>query len=354
VEKVIAPVFRVTYAGKDITADVSKDLIELSYADRSEGESDELSITVQDRDAKWRTDWYPEKGAKLTLEYGYAEDMVSAGDFEIDEISAAGPPDVLAIRALAAVVNKQIRTKRSVAHENKTLKQIVEATAQRAGLTLEGKIENVRIARITQNRKTDIEFLRDLADAYGYIFNIRGDRLVFTSIFDLEDGEPVAQIRRRELTRYNIKDKINFTYRSAQVAYANPLTKKVVRGASSGLTEINADLSVNEIESRGRAEDPAQAALFAKVALYRANSRQQEGSVELPGRPSIVSGVCVELVALGKLSGKFYVERSTHTFTRDNGYTTSLELKRVGLVDSSMQAPEPVEETKKGYEIEDL
>lgn len=50
-EKVIA---KITVNGKNVTADVSPYLSRLSYADKEEAESDDLTLTFEDTAGHWR------------------------------------------------------------------------------------------------------------------------------------------------------------------------------------------------------------------------------------------------------------------------------------------------------------
>ena len=47
----------VKFNNVDITSDINANLISLTYTDASEGETDDLSIVIHDRDAKWVKDW---------------------------------------------------------------------------------------------------------------------------------------------------------------------------------------------------------------------------------------------------------------------------------------------------------
>ena len=87
-----------------------------------------------------------------------------------------------------------------------------------------------------------------------------------------------------------------------------------------------------------KAENKQQAEKKAQAALHRANSRQQEGSISLEGQPLLVAGNNFELTGLGQLSGKYHIEKSTHKISATGGYTTDLEIKRVGYVEVKKQA----------------
>lgn len=60
-EKVIA---KITVNGKNVTADVSPYLSRLSYADKEEAESDDLTLTFEDTADHWKTDGIPSKATR--------------------------------------------------------------------------------------------------------------------------------------------------------------------------------------------------------------------------------------------------------------------------------------------------
>lgn len=60
-EKVIA---KITVNGKNVTADVSPYLSRLSYADKEEAESDDLTLTFEDTAGHWQTAGTPSKATR--------------------------------------------------------------------------------------------------------------------------------------------------------------------------------------------------------------------------------------------------------------------------------------------------
>ena len=48
---------KIYFKGKDISKDLSKYLLSLSFTDKEEDETDDISITLDDRDGKWIKDW---------------------------------------------------------------------------------------------------------------------------------------------------------------------------------------------------------------------------------------------------------------------------------------------------------
>jgi len=342
------PALKITYNGKDITADVTANLIMAEYTDNTEGKSDEISLQLEDVDAKWIGPWYPGKGNTLTMEFGYVDTaMVSAGVFEIDEVEVQGPPDTITIRAIATGIKKAFRTKSSSAFENQTLRQIAQTIATKHGMTITGTIENIKFARITQNQEHDLGFLRRISQEYGHIFSIRGSQLVFTSIYDIEKGKAVVSIDRTEMSSHSIRDKTSQVFKAAQVRYHDPTDKTVKSFRTT--TNTNADgVAIDDVtqddilEIRTKAENQKQAELKARAALYRHNSKQQDGSITVEGNPLLLGGNNIELTGMGALSGKFHIMKSTHSIDKSGGYTTIVEVKRVGYIEKVKQRPKRI------------
>ena len=128
--------YKVILNKKDISANISADLISLDYTDEVAGQSDELSITLQDSKGLWKYEWYPEKGDELQAYITVNGKTLDCGIFEIDEVEASGSKDagdVVIIKALAAGIKDSVRTVKSYAHENKTLREVAATTANKYG-----------------------------------------------------------------------------------------------------------------------------------------------------------------------------------------------------------------------------
>lgn len=377
------PYFKLLYNGKDITEDISRYLISAKVVDKAitdskKNESDELDIVLEDTDQVWIDDWMPSKGDLLNVELGYTDNFLSFGDFEIDEITYDGPPSRISIKAMAAGISRQIRTKRSTAHEGKSLKEIANKIAEAHGLTVEGEISDIRIERKTQDRETDLAFLARIADEYGYMYSIRGTKIIFTAVYDIHKADNVGEIDLTEMISWSVKDSAASTASSATVSYhdpntnslvdftmeaggefnfgvvepknvqeaiqqttvANDVTKNVVLGAVYKSVVEKTGLKPDQIQLRTRAENVQQAEAKAKSALHKANSRQVTISVKVPGNPRFMAGANVEITGLRKLSGKYNIEKVEHSFSTNGGYENDIDGKKVGgLSDISKQAP---------------
>ena len=317
------PIFKIEYNQKDITKDVSNQILNIEYTDYEHGQSDEITITFDDTQKLWQSSWIPSKGDSLRVFIGYeGEKLLNCGVFEIDEIEFATPPDTLIVKALATGITKALRQNNSVAYENKTLKQIASEIAQKHSLTLVGEIEDVRVERITQNQERDLTFLKKLAEQYGYIFKIAEGNLVFYKTEKLTGADAAKILYRTDLTRITLSEKTSKNYKAVTVTYHNPKTGKKITATAKNEKCVKGDtLKITE-----RCENKQQALLKAKAALAKGNNTI-EGSIDLVGTPSLIAGLNIELKDLGYFSGKYHITQTRHFIDRTSGYGTSLEVK---------------------------
>lgn len=323
----------VQYKQKDITTAIAPDLISLTYTDRIGGAADSVEIRLQDSELRWQNAWYPGFGDVLTVSIGYAgQKLLPCGDFEIDEIELEGPPDVVTVKALGAGVKRAVRSRRGRAYENTTLGAIAATVAQRNKLALKGKIETIRIARVTQAFETDLAFLDRIAREYGYQFSVRGSAMTFYKRSDLKSSASVMTIARQDIHHYHFHDKVHEIYVASTVSYHNARQKKLHKkrhvDPSSKLSAYD-HYSVDELNLNVRAEDDTQANLKAQAALERANDDQTQMTLDVDGNSKLAAGVNVTIAGFGKVGGKYSITQSTHTFSREDGYKTSVETKRV-------------------------
>jgi phage protein D len=360
VEAIRKPAFKIVYNNKDITADVSANVLSIAYTDNDEKEADEIDLSFEDVDGLWRNSWYPVKGSTIKLSIGYNDGaLVDCGTFDIDEVTIQGPPDTINIRGIATGFKKAMRTKKSRGFENQTLRQIAQAIARDNGLTIVGTIADIKFVRVTQNREKDLSFLARIADEYGYLFSVRESKLIFTSRVDIENGQPVLSIDRGELRSYSIKDKTSETYKGATAKYHNPGDGKVKEAKVNTLS--NADnvtykqiATDDTLEVRTKAETPAQADAKASAALHKKNSEQRTGTLAVEGAPSLVAGNCFTLTGLGETSGKYYIKKSSHRIDKGSGYTTQVEIKQINAAAAAQKSKQTQAPKASKYQVQTL
>lgn len=327
--KAASPYFKVLYNGKNITTDISKSLLSINYTDKSGGDADEIEITVEDVEGKWQDEWYPSKGATLSVEMGMeGGNILNCGVFTIDEISVSGSPDVVSMRGIAATISKSVRTKKSYPHENKTLKQIVQTVAQNHGFIVIGDIPDIKTEYVLQKNETDLAFLSRLAQTYGCTFNLRDNQVVFTDAGKLESGKSVITLTKSDISTYSFTNKTSGTYKAANLKHHNQKTNKVVKGGAGDDNIISDD----ESTLRVRAENKNQAEAKARAVLINANANERTGTFTMPGNTLILAGNNISMEGFGNNSGSYYLVSTTHSIDKSSGYSTSGEVKLGGVV----------------------
>jgi uncharacterized protein len=348
-QNVRQPYWVLTYAGANITADVSPMAIEVSYSDRNahsrrrkhqrtDAEADELEVTFEDRDRRWQGPWFPQRGDLVGALLGYygVGNMLNCGIFQLDELELHGPPDTFHLKCIAAGITPSLRTPRSAAYENQTLLQVAQAVAARQQMTVTGLPQNINVSwmRITQNQEHDLQFLRRLALAHNYDFAIRGAQLVFYSRTALEQTSPVATIMRTQVKTFEFQQRTQATYPSSSVAYQDPATKQLIAASAQDSTVPTGD----DLHIVTRCENAQQAQLKAEGELHDANMSQVTGKLELEGTTLLVAGVNITVQGFGNFDGNYHIESSRHRIERDSGYTTEVDLRQLttrgGVADS--------------------
>lgn len=328
--------FSLSYQQRDITHDVTEHLLTLDYADYLSGQSDELSVTLEDIEGKWIGPWYPGHGDTLTLSLGWrGQAPRPLGNFEIDEIEVTLKPSTVSIRALAASISSAVRTTEHRAYENTTLAAVAAQVAERQGLQLVGRIEPIKLDRLTQ-QEGDLTFLLNLAGEYDYAFKVVGKRLVFHAISDLAAAKPVATLTLKELSNGTFRDQIKQVPKAAEVKHKDPATKKLVSyriengetvAVPSSASQTTTSADTTKVRSRSASADVAKAK--AKAELAKANRERTTSTWSMMGRPYVVSGNVIALQAGNVLGGNYLVTASRHSFSRGGGYTSEQQVCRV-------------------------
>lgn len=331
------PAIKLIYNGRDISGLLGEWVTSLEYIDHKHGKSDEVAVTVHNKTGQWLEEWAPKDGDTFTLDFGYEDEMIPAGEFTVDDDGADGDADgdTVNFKGLSTPSTKELRTRKSKAYENQSLCQIIEKIAGEHGFSVTGDIEDISFERVTQNGERDLEFIKRLSEDYGHYFSVKGKKLVFTSRDALRSRDQVRIIDRIEnvaeqlLKRYSMRNRDYKAATEAKVSYHHPKKKKVIKGEASSEGDLGIMTSSGDIiKTEIRVENEEQAKRVAKGRLDQRNADKISGDLELVGDPTLVAGQIVELKNFGKFSGRYVIARSKHTFQR-SGYETGITLEQV-------------------------
>lgn len=318
------------YEGKNVTGDLTPLLDSFTYTDKTEGEADELELTLMNDDDRWINGWHPSKGDTIAASITQDGQVMQCGKFEVDEISGGGSRQsgsTVTLRCIAAGFTYNIRSKKSHAHENKTLRQIVQKVADEYGFKVNGIVKDFSIGRVNQYNETDMAFLHRLADKFGYVFSLRDKTLVFTHVLDLHSQSAVDTIVRQDNTDWTFKDKVSNIYNKARHRHHNKKNKKLYDLAISAGIEPSKAIQAT-LEVRGRVDNDLQSEQHANGKLYKANEKELELTIGCPGKIIYLAGNCVNTQGFGVYDQKYIIAESSHTITKGGGYTTGVKLRK--------------------------
>lgn len=335
------PRFSVSFAGKDITAAITADIISLEYSDYIDGQSDEVSVELFNRNRKWCSTWYPEKGDNLQIGLGYENgDFVDYPMCELDTLEYGFLPDTVRLKGLTTGVSKSVRTRKGKLYTDTTLAAIAKEIAKRNKLAITGTILSIKIDKVSQYNERDLEFLLRLAKLYNHTFKIVGTKLVFSHKPEMGAQDAVRVIDYTEVTDLRLREKLKETVDTVDVAYQNPKTKKLQKKKFTKKSNKNkpkrkngrtakATASADTLKIIVRGTNAEETAKQAQAAISEANEDRCAGDFTVLGDPKLVAGNTIELTGVGELSGKYLINSSRHNFDRSSGYTTSCEIKRI-------------------------
>lgn len=313
-------------AGADKLTDAATGI---TYTDPASGEADSIDININDRDRKWIAEWMPSAGdtmtAKINLQDWEREGdnrVLSCGFFILDSFSFSGWPIAGTISGISTPTDSSfMATERSKIWRNITIKEIAAEIASRTGISLSWNADgsDFRIKTIEQSKQTDSDFLMSLCTTYGLSLKIYAQKIV---IFDREKYKmksAVMTLAAADLESWNWSSDTAGTYTGGEFTYTDPRTEKEITAKIGGGSRIFKD--------SGKADSAADAERKIKASVANANHGSTKMTVTILGNARLYAGQCVSITGLGRLSGKYYIDKVTHTV--GNGYTMSLELSLV-------------------------
>lgn len=298
-----------------------------SYVDAASGQSDSISITLQDIEKEWIGKLMPERGASLGAKIKLInwdskerEDIFNCGSFIIDDISFSGRPLSCVIGGVSVPTMDDFKSLPVTnTWEKTTLQDIATQIATKAGIALYYDADTVQIAEIEQSKQTDSAFLYALCEKYGLAMKVYNQKIVIFDIVKSEEKNSVWEIREGDTNAWSFNITIDGTYTGVNLDYTDPDTGdtiKVTMGEPGRMYAINTQAS-------GRYDAELQAA--AKVNA--ANRSIQTMQVTIRANTKVVASHCVTVSGFGRLDGKYYVDKIKHSLGK--GYTMQLSMHKV-------------------------
>lgn len=243
---------QIEYEHVDISEDIEGMISTYSYTDVASGESDAVSITIEDREKKWLGGWAPKKGDRVStnmLFYNWLREGHNwgtyCGSFQVDDVSMSGPPAVCTIGAVSIprkeAFNEEERTKN---WESVTIREIASEIAARAGIALYYEADDIPIKTLEQDKQTDCKFLYSVCEKYGLAMKVFGEKIIIFDEARYESAAPVLTLQYEDCIRYTYNSTMAGTYTGAKVRYSDPGSSKrhyVSVGSGSRIKEMNVE-----------------------------------------------------------------------------------------------------------------
>lgn len=320
------------YNGTEAYSELAPYLEQITYTD-SVDESDMISLELSDRDLKWRNAWIPQKGdiliPALTLEdwnYEGEKMTIQCGSFIVDDFGFSSPPAIGNINGVSSPVNTGFKeTENTKTWEAATVQLIAGEIAGKYGLNLVYEAQEIAVAKIEQDKRTDSDFLKTLCEKYGLGLKVFYNRLVIWDYREYLGRTPITEIKPEMCSKWSYRSSMQGTYTGARVSYKNPKTKKMV--------DVLVGTEERLYKTNQKADSEADARLIGEAAIRNANRRESTMQLTMPPQFLLMATLTVRLNGFGQMDGAYFIEKVTHQIGR-KAYVMQVLLSRIPESDS--------------------
>lgn len=283
-------------------------------------------------------------GNVIEIKMGYAINLETLFIGEITGIE----PDFLFDRPLSLSIRGYDRGHRLLrGRKTRTFKQekdsgIAEKIANELGLTPEVEDTQVVHEYVIQANQTDMEFLQgrgkrihyevaveDKALFFRQIKNTESETLKITFDDDLLEFYPrvstLRQISGVEIAGWNFKNKKEII---GSATIGDEVSKMGGENSGAEIADNFFDTSTGFVDDRPVATQP-EADQIAKARFNNVALALINGEGLCFGRTDLRAGKVIKIDGLGeRLSGRYYVTNSIHSYTSERGYYTNFSVRR--------------------------
>lgn len=316
-EKARRTYIQVYYKGKKLDQWINGHVESFTYEDVAAGESDSLSLSLQDIDKKWIGAWKPIMGDIIHA----AINDVNHGMFVMDDISFSGRPMTCNIKAVATPLQTGFKkTKVSRTWEKVSVEEIAKGIAAKYGLSITYDAPTVIVDSLEQSEKSDSEFLAELCKKYGLSMKVYAYKIIIYDDAEYEKKQAIKTIDESEMLSWSYNATLNGTYTGGKIQYTNPGNEKTI------------DLVVGEsarlYESTEKADTLEDAKRIVISAVNEANKEAETLSFSVPGLAhKIYASQVINITGLESANGKYFINKVSHSV--GGGYILSVEARKI-------------------------
>lgn len=302
-----------------------------SFTEAATDEIDSISLELVDKGDRWIKKWMPKKGDKLeativTGDWGKAGEKKSlrCGKFCLDDIEISGPDLSCMINATSV---PELSAIRSVERTKTWMSDSLKELSQRIGTCYHLKVrhdygirEVYSIPKIKQDNEDDLSFLTKVCGDMGLGIKVSSGKIDIYSKTKRESMPPVATIDKSVMLRWGYNSTLVGTHTGAVIKGKSPGNKKMSRCT---VGKGNRILSI-----KGSFRNHIEGAVKACAELNAANESIETMDVTIPADTRIRAGKTVRITGLGRVNGKYFVDKVTHEVDAGSGYTMDLRLHK--------------------------
>lgn len=323
------------FNGKNVDTSLKDYLESVAYEDVASGSSDTLSVKLHNITKQWMKGWYPNKGDAVEgsiklLNWDKAGNTKKLffGQFTLDDINFSGNPMMVSFDCVSAPASESFKTReRNKTWENATIAGIAGEIAGRYSLALSYSGSTIKIKKLEQS-ENDSAFLYGLCKEYGLAMKVYKKKIVIYDQTQMEQKSPICTISMDDFVdnNWDAHDGLYGVYSGARISYKDPDDDKET-SIYVGLKEENAKGS-RTLKINVTADSVADARQKAAAQVNLSN----EGATTISGtiwpNIKICAGVTVKVTEFGKLSGKYFVDKSIIEMGGDSGTSQKIEMHK--------------------------
>lgn len=320
--------FELDYDKYPISSDIMKDVESISYTDCAADESDSIDVTICAKDSKWINSWLPEKKATLTptlstknWEKQGDNTKLKCGIFVLDDISYADLPSSLTLSGVARPSDTDFSKKKNkVVWKKTSISRIGKTIAKTYGLGFVYDAEDYKITSYEQDDE-DSAFYEKICKEYGLILKVYSKKIWVYDREKYKEKDAVLTITKKDITpgSFNWNTTLDGRYTGGTFTYTDQGEDKDIKVSIGG--------GENTMEVNRKASSKADAAVQLVADLNNANHGTTKISFSIMGNLKLSAAQNIELSGYGKLSGKYFIDKITHSM--QSGFTSSLECSLV-------------------------
>lgn len=314
---------------KKVTKKIFKYCEGFTYTDPASGESDSLSLSLNDIDKKWLNGWFPHKNdilkAKIKTENWNKQgknQTLDCGKFYLDQFSVQGAPTALTIGGVSSPKSEAFdNTKRNKTWKKTTVYLIVKRIAKKYKLKLVFEAnKNIKIKEIEQSSSDDCSFINDLCEKYGIYIKIYNNKIIAFDREKYKKRKAKKTINKDEMLSWSYSDTLTGKYDCGKLTYTDSKKNKEV--------SVTYGKGKHKLVLQQEASDHADAKRQLIAAIKAANHGLKSLSFSVPGDVSIFATNNIQIKGLGKINGKYYIDKVTNSLGT-SGFVTNVECSKV-------------------------